>query len=45
MVKPRTGQVTGEMTRADFSTHFRRRFFDPAFTTAATTITRLEAIA
>lgn len=45
MVKPRTGQITGKMTRADFSAHFRRSFFDPAFTPEAAAIARLEAIA
>ena len=41
----RKGQWTGNLTRAAFSAHFRRSFFDPAFAPESAAIARLEEIA
>jgi multimeric flavodoxin WrbA len=45
MVKPRKGQVTDYLSRAEFRAHFHRSFFDPKFQAEAEAIARLEAIA
>ena len=41
----RTGQAPAELTRAEFSEQFNRRFYDPAFEPEREAIARLEAIA
>ena len=45
MVKIRKGQAHWPMAREDFSAHFRRSFFDPAYDTESAAIARLEEIA
>lgn len=45
MVKPRTGQISHELTREEFRAHFLRSFFNPNFAPETEAINRLEAIA
>lgn len=45
MVKVRTGQAPDKMSRAQFSAHFQRSYYDPLFDRERDAIARLEAIA
>jgi multimeric flavodoxin WrbA len=45
MVKVRTGQAPDKMSRAEFSAHFQRSYYDPLFDREREAIARLEEIA
>jgi multimeric flavodoxin WrbA len=44
-VKPRKGQIKGEMAREDFRKRFFERFLDPAYRAEQSALERIEAIA
>jgi multimeric flavodoxin WrbA len=45
MTKPRKGQATWPIARAEFTSRFRHNFYDPAYEKEAAAIARLEEIA